>query len=34
MKLERDKFSFDKYKTKEELRLKEKQINKKPNTSK
>jgi hypothetical protein len=34
LKLDRDKFEFDKQKTREELRLKEKQINKKPNTSK
>ena len=34
IKLERDKFEFDKQKTKEELRLKEKQINKKPTSSK
>ena len=34
LKLDRDKFEFDKQAKKEELRLKEKQINKKPSTSK
>lgn len=34
LKLERDKFEFDKQTKREELRLKEKQINKKPTTNK
>lgn len=34
IRLDREKFNFDKVKTEEELRLKEKQINKKPTTAK
>jgi hypothetical protein len=34
MKLDRDKFNFDKESKKEELRLKEKQINKKSTSTK